>query len=89
MTREQFRTATQRLTARLTGSRERLASLGGHRDLARYLGHGEELRRRWASMTLDQRRAVIRSLVEAVVIGPAVRGARVFDADRAELRWRV
>ena len=84
---DQVRAANKRLSDRLTTNRDRLAALGGRRDMARYVGRGSELRDSWDSMSLDQRRAVIRSVVEAVVIGPAARGR--FDADRVTVRWRV
>ncbi|TAM93515.1 MAG: recombinase family protein [Jatrophihabitans sp.] len=90
ITREQFKTATAILQKQITANRERLATLDGHGELARYLGQGEQLRDRWhASLSLDQRRAVIRSIVEAVTIHPATVGTSRFDPDRAEIRWRV
>ena len=89
LTREQFRIANHRIIERLTQNRHQIATLNGHRDLARYVGKGDELTEAWETMLLDQRRAVIRAVVEKVTVGPGVRGRRTFDPDRAKVKWRV
>jgi len=89
MTRDQFSTANRRIAERLQASRDQLASLGGHHDLARYLGQGDQLRDRWHAMTNDQRRAVIRSVIKTVTVNPAEGPRRTFDPDRITWTWRI
>ena len=52
-------------------------------------GLPDPLRAAWPTLELHRRRAVVSALVEAVVIGPAVRGRNFFDAGRVSIRWRV
>lgn len=48
-----------------------------------------DVRQRWDGMGVDARRAVLDAVLEAVVIGPAIRGRNVFDPNRVTLRWKV
>jgi hypothetical protein len=89
MTRDQFSTANRRIAERLQASRDQLASLGGHHDIARYLGQGDQLRDRWHAMTNDQRRAVIRSVIKTVTVNPAQGPRGTFDPDRITWTWRI
>lgn len=89
LTRVQLAAATKKLTATSSADRERLATINGRRDMVRYVGQGDQVRERWHAMSLDQRRAVIRSVIESVVVHPATPGLKRFDPDRIELRWRV
>jgi len=47
------------------------------------------LAKKWSQLTLSKRRAVVTSLVDAVVISPGVRGRNTFDPQRVEIVWRV
>lgn len=89
LTPAQLKAATTKLRRRIAAARDQLATLDGRRELGRYLGHGNELRTRWQTVNLDQRRAVIRSVVDAVIIHPAKPGGGRFDPDRAEIRWKI
>ena len=48
---------------------------------------GEALRSWWESAPVEERQEVIRLVVEAVVVNPAVRGRNFFDPGRVEIRW--
>jgi DNA invertase Pin-like site-specific DNA recombinase len=48
---------------------------------------GEALRSWWESAPIDERQEVIRLIVEAVVVNPAVRGRNFFDSVRVGIRW--
>jgi hypothetical protein len=43
----------------------------------------------WDTLELSQQRAVLDRVLDAVVVGPAVRGRNRFDPDRVGLRWRA
>jgi len=48
-----------------------------------------DLRSRWPTLSLGQRRAVLDAVLESVTVGPAVRGRNTFDANRVTIRWKV
>lgn len=44
---------------------------------------------RWPDMEIERRRAVLAEIIDAVRVGPAVRGRNRFDPNRIDVRWRV
>lgn len=54
-----------------------------------YLGKVDALRSAWPSLSLDQRRAIVAAVVDAVVIVPGRRGGGKVDLSRVDVRWRV
>ena len=61
---------------------------GGRAKLVR-VGANSEVRRRWPTLPLGRRRAIIELLVATVTVGPAVRGRDSFDFDRISIEWRA
>jgi DNA invertase Pin-like site-specific DNA recombinase len=55
----------------------------------RYAGQAGALRADWPNLALDRRQAIVRSVVEAVVVAP-INGASggVFDPSRVSIKWR-
>lgn len=53
------------------------------------LGDEAALRERWAELSIGQRQAILRALIDTLVIKPAARPSRHLDLERIELRWRV
>jgi site-specific DNA recombinase len=49
----------------------------------------DDLRRDWPQMGLRARGDAIAAFVEAVVVGPGVRGRTAYDPERVTLRWRA
>ncbi len=47
------------------------------------------LRSAWPKLEMHRRRAVIGALVEAVVIGPGIKGLNRFDDRRVSIRWKA
>jgi hypothetical protein len=47
------------------------------------------LRSAWPILEMHRRRAVIGALVEAVVIGPGIKGLNRFDDRRVTIRWKA
>lgn len=46
-----------------------------------------DLQARWGSMTVAERHHALRSMIEAVVVHPAVKGRNTYDPSRVEVRW--
>jgi DNA invertase Pin-like site-specific DNA recombinase len=43
----------------------------------------------WPAMSLDQKRAVISTVLESITISPTTKAGNKFDPDRIDLRWKV
>jgi len=84
-------------TAMLAGSRaaaadidvleRRLAAITRTDALTHYVGDGGALAAEWADLSGDRQRAIVRSVIERVTIGPATQG-RHFDPTRVDITWR-
>lgn len=46
-------------------------------------------REHWDQLDVDRRRAVVETLLDAVLVRPATRGGNQFDPDRVEFVWRT
>jgi DNA invertase Pin-like site-specific DNA recombinase len=83
---KRFRAATQ---ARLAEALSSLTVDTSHAAVGRYAGRGEALRERWESpqATLDERQAMVRSVVGRVVVDPIGRGqgGREFRRERVHI----
>ncbi len=83
ITKNEWTVARASLDAQLDDARRSVATETRRAiDLADY-------RDRWASLDLDQRRAVLDAVLERVTVGPAVRGRNFFDPDRVSYAWRA
>ena len=51
-------------------------------------GKSAGLRAAWSGLSFERRRAVVSTVVEQVVVGPAVRGRNRFDPGRVDVTWR-
>ncbi len=61
-----------------------------HRALREIAGKGDPLRRRWPELNLDQRRAILATVLDRVVVSrPRLRGRVRFDPGRLEPVWKV
>lgn len=85
ITLREWMAAREPLMARLDAARYVMTPTASSavRDL---LGRRGALRAAWPSLTFDQRQEIVRTCVEAVVVGPAVRGRNRFDPERISLR---
>jgi len=75
---------------RIEVARKELDTEQGDGALEQFAGD-RSVRTRWAKLTIDQQRAVVRALIEQVTIAPPVEGGprNVFDPDRVEVEWRI
>jgi DNA invertase Pin-like site-specific DNA recombinase len=81
--------ARKAVESRLNDSRRRLTHAAGASALQGYIGHGDALRGQWRTLNLDRQRAIVRAILEHVVIHPGRRGIQVVDPSRAQPMWRL
>ncbi len=76
------------INGRLQANRQRLAKANGHGLLNSIVGAGEEVRRQWDARGLDWQRAVISTVIDHVVLLPAVKGRNTFDPSLVRPVWK-
>jgi site-specific DNA recombinase len=87
MTRAEWQAAREATTRRIEQARSRLHR--SNRMLASLPSGREALDRWWAAATDDQRRTLLCTVLDQVVIRPSFGNGSRFRSERAELRWRV
>lgn len=83
ITRAEWLVARDGIQARLDETRSRLSEVAVRVPVV-----PADLAGRWEDLTFDQRRSVLSSVLDSVVVGPAVRGRHFFDPDRLQVAWR-
>lgn len=53
------------------------------------VGEGGPLEDRWIALTMGQQRAVVRELVDRIVIAPTTRANNKFDPTRVDVEWKA
>lgn len=86
---KEWMAAREPIETRIKAARRQIAQRTNTAELARHVGNGAELRAGWATMNLDRRRAVIRTLVDHVVITPRSTKATAFDPGRVSPLWLI
>jgi site-specific DNA recombinase len=81
--------ARKAIEGRLTLNRRSLSRAEGFSALDGYVGNSGELRSQWASLNLDRQRAVVQTVLDHVIIRPAIRNSNRLDPRRVEPVWRL
>jgi DNA invertase Pin-like site-specific DNA recombinase len=81
--------AKRPIEGRLNESRRRLAHAARASVVSDYIGNGDALRRQWAALNLDRQRAIVRAILDHVVISPARPGIHYVDPGRVTPVWRL
>jgi len=81
--------ARKAIESRLNDSRRCLTQAAGADALQGYIGHGDALRRQWGTLNLDRQRAIVRAILDHVVIQPGRRGIHIVDPSRVQPVWRL
>ena len=90
LSREEWKTARDRLEARVTGNRRTLARLTQRDAIENYLGQGGVLRERWQGLDLSRQSAIVKAVLDHAVILPATKpGRNGLDPDRVVPQWRL
>ena len=91
LSRTEYKRLTDRVRARIAEN-EAMASKFDAAAAAPGVGaladQGAKLREAWGAMTLQERRDVLRALVDHVVVLPAPPPVNRFNPDRLDVRWR-
>jgi site-specific DNA recombinase len=56
--------------------------------LSGLVGKGQDLGRSWGSLNLSRQHAIVKALVDHIVIGPGIPGTQRLDPARADVVWR-
>ncbi|MFP5319558.1 MAG: recombinase family protein [Acidimicrobiia bacterium] len=89
ITRTEWQQARRDIARRLTGNESRLRVVDSAKVILTIAGTGEELADRWPTMTKDQRRAIIRAVVDHVVVEPVGGTGGKFRPERMCPVWRT
>ena len=65
------------------------AQVAGLPEAAHDVAQAEDPASRWAELSTDRQRAVVRALMEVVVLPVAVKGRRSFDPECVRIDWRA
>jgi site-specific DNA recombinase len=95
LTRVELAAAKNTVDARLATARASLVVDTERSASAELVGQGSALRERWSlpdddlsALSLDQKRAVIATVVESVTVARTTRANNKFDPDRIDVVWR-
>lgn len=83
-----WQAARKPLTARIEAARRSLSRSGVNDALRGYAAGGDTLRKGWADLSFDRRRAVLATVIDRVVIGPAIIGDNRFQPQRVSVEWK-
>jgi site-specific DNA recombinase len=86
--RAEWYAARDHLNARLEANRSALQRQNGHGLLNTFVGAAEEVRKQWDVRDLDWQRAVIKAVVDHVVIESAVKGRKTFNPSLVRIVWK-
>ena len=84
----EWQLARQAPESRLAGAQQQIAAASGNSALTGLVGSGSELTKAWSGLNLSRQVAIVRALVDHVVIAPVTRRSREFDPSRVSVVWR-
>lgn len=89
ITSREWLAARRPIDERIEDVKRRLSRLTATDALAGWTGNGDQLREQWSSLNLTRQSAIIRAVVDRVVIAPGQLGARTLDPARVRPVWRL
>ncbi|MGY1651712.1 recombinase family protein [Geodermatophilus sp. SYSU D01119] len=85
-----MRKARERIEGRRVANRRALARMTQTTTLDGLVGQGEQLRQRWAELNLGRQAAIIKAVLDHVIVNPAATpGRRGLDISRLQPVWRL
>lgn len=81
--------ARQPIQTRIDSARRRLSRISPTHRIDEYAGRSQLLRDAWADLPLTRQHAIIRLILDHVVVQPAVKGRNAFDLTRFHPVWRL
>jgi hypothetical protein len=88
ITMAEWTRAREPLARRLAEAHAQLTVDTAEAAVGRYAGQGDALAKAWPDLALDRQQAIVRSVVEAVVVAPTGRAGNRFDPSRVSITWR-
>lgn len=74
---------------RITQARRDIAQATDTSSVVDLMGTGDILRGEWDDLDIDRQQAVVKSVLDHVVIAPGTPGSRSLDINRVQPVWRV
>ena len=87
--RAEWNVARSRLQVNIDAARKAAAATIRTEASSAWVGEGKVLRSAWVDMSLDQRRAVLASVIDSVTIAVTTRANNKFDPERVDVIWLV
>lgn len=87
MTAREWMLARDPIQARIDATRMQLANQVHAHALSELLGQGSRLRDQWDTLNLDRQAAIVRTVIDHIVISPGQPGARTLDPARVHPVW--
>ena len=81
--------ASQPIRQRTDAANRRLSRISPTHRIDEYVGRSTALRDAWADLPLTRQQAIIRLILDHVVVNPAVKGRNTFDLSRFTPIWRL
>jgi DNA invertase Pin-like site-specific DNA recombinase len=85
----EWMTARRVIEDRKTASEKRLRRATNTTQLGGLIGQGDALRTQWATLNLDRQVAIVRAVLNHVVISPGSRAATALDPGRVSPIWHL
>ena len=82
-------TARKPVQARIDSAKRRLSRISATHRIDDYAGRSTALRDAWADLPLTRQTAIIRIVLDHLVVNPATPGRNTFDPDRFNPIWRL
>jgi len=90
ITSGEWKTARDHIDLRLQSNRRAVSKLRGNSDLTPLIGNGQMLRKQWETLNLSRQVAIVKILVDHVLILPApTRGPKQQILERVKIVWRL
>ncbi len=89
ITAPEWLAARNPIEAQRAQTRRRIMQLSASSALDGLVGNGQELRAAWQTLNLSRQVAVVRAVVDHVLMSPGARGARALDPGRFQIIWRL
>ena len=89
ITHAEWLAARTPITARIDSAKRRLSRLSGTAVIDDYAGNATALRDAWADLAFTRQQAIIRAVIDHIVVKAATPGRNSFDPDRLNPTWRL
>ena len=86
---QEWSAARQPIQGRIDAARRRLSRISRTHRIDDYAGNSQALADAWTGLDLARRQAIIATVVDHLVVNPAVQGRNRFDPSRLDVSWRL